>query len=776
MTFQFSVPKLVEIHNTRLNIAFYFLTVLMVVFNAFMFIHFKQYTEQITANSRLSTRVVVTSNGSNGAARTAFCGWGSPGDSQDEGGVLCMPICGDAASSAESASCVPLEMTYEEISSNHAFVVTSITDTSWAEPDAVGAAAGAAVGGASELQLGETYVAPTAESFALLFSHGYRVEKEPESFFGLNSGKTRGSSEDVARTVVVGPSGELFREVAPGEEILLTIRDLVSLASELPIDWADDLAAAVAAGEGLELMVQTGCYSDSDDLAAMHARLGRVKVSPEEPACILEVRFTSRHAARSELLGGTDRVRTFRGIRVLCQEGHGSFRFASLQQVFRALTSFIVLIGMPRTALLGFAVCCLGHMSSIYRKAVVEEFSLMDEAAGVATRLMCTGFSFNSLADVEDDDEEGRAVSRNRMKQSLKDILRHQKGLLNDQEIDQMLTFCYSQLVQNRGAKNSLIEEVGGEFLTMMMPATHDSIEEAKISAARRVDITNFCTATTSHETLSFLHLVQLFDHDRKIWPLERFFTPRKLKQYLQEAKARPVSVADAEKEHEQKLREEKSGSQHTLGGVRGGLNRPGAAVVPGASKAGGSEGFAPGDGDMPVPYHMQEFFSEFGEKHEQGQARVREMSALLTQLELEQSTISNTCAEVQRQFRDRWGAFEERERIRDRCLKDVTSALGTLRPEHAAKASGLDAFGELDFRCRSLEALAAEIRRDAGQTAAQVRQALPPPPPMSGMLSVCSGPTSAAQSQRAGGGFGTLPGPPPPPPSTSAPAAGVKR
>ena len=85
----------------------------------------------------------------------------------------------------------------------------------------------------------------------------------------------------------------------------------------------------------------------------------------------------------------------------------GVMRIFDGNAVVLGLTSLLVFLAVPKVIVHNIAIYCLGRLSAVYRRALMEPFNICSESASLAMREVVNHFAFTILADVKDKQDRG---------------------------------------------------------------------------------------------------------------------------------------------------------------------------------------------------------------------------------------------------------------------------------------------------------------------------------------------------------------------------------
>lgn len=246
------------------------------------------------------------------------------------------------------------------------------------------------------------------------------------------------------------------------------------------------------------------------------------------------------------VLGEADiRNRVYHGIRVRCLLS-GRFSFTDLNWFFLQFTASLVFLSLPSRFMFFFITYMLGHLSAIYTDVLIERFNVGMEIARVCARLMSNSVTFERLADSAGRREafsEHRqggdlssskpehsvgCISKSCVEEKLQMVLVDRRGELDSDELQMLIDFCHNSLLQGgrMARRPGLLEEIQKcpkkvrKFIAARREGAAVTYKEKGLTID---DFSMCCAGSPSFEFETF---VTLFDADRPVTSLERFFTP----------------------------------------------------------------------------------------------------------------------------------------------------------------------------------------------------------------------------------------------------------
>jgi hypothetical protein len=377
----------------------------------------------------------------------------------------------------------------------------------------------------------------------------------------------RGSHRD-ADTIVLGHDGSAVRTFMRHEDILLSASEIVFAAqgSRNPIltDFSTPFSSSDFYGDvhslpewiyitGASLSAKVDCYYNRYDIdELLHGGLNGSAWMPtaDKPVCLLAFELIRAASASIDLevedRPGMTGNRMEYGIHLMTIKGSGVGRFDDGRAIILSLVVLAVLMKIPKTVVRFIALRCLGHLSTVYKKVAVQKFDIRKECSAIVTRLMSHSVIFATLADDADVDGAKTIISRHRMRERMRALLRHRLHEIEPGEIDMMSDYCYTQVVRRGGRSQKKSENRGSDLekrkdwkatvakhANKMVKVDKDKHNHEAINEADKMDIDSFALACAQDDPMHFDHIVTLFDHDRPVWPAEAFFMPNSLRRTM---------------------------------------------------------------------------------------------------------------------------------------------------------------------------------------------------------------------------------------------------
>eukprot|EP00403_Amphidinium_massartii_P005148 CAMPEP_0178378436 /NCGR_PEP_ID=MMETSP0689_2-20121128/4428_1 /TAXON_ID=160604 /ORGANISM="Amphidinium massartii, Strain CS-259" /LENGTH=818 /DNA_ID=CAMNT_0019998511 /DNA_START=89 /DNA_END=2543 /DNA_ORIENTATION=- len=416
---------------------------------------------------------------------------------------------------------------------NRVFLVTHFQDATY---DAKG----------RNLEAAMNFFAPAVEAISVSIKYTYRLRNQrvTESPYI--------TSDDVP-TVILNREEEVLRVVPPGNDVVLTVPELLQL-SGMHLDHVHGGAGANALQgaaftegpinriAGLDLVVHVDCYDREV-----------VPVGTQAPLCYLLVKHTDihwvEHVQRIHAGEGGFRQRTNHGIQVWGQL-NGEYLEAHPNNVYIEMAMFFVYLELPTMVVVVVAAMFIGHLSHLYRRAIFKNFSIVEQvSACVLRRLMYKG-AFQEVADMKTTDGQATGITKAKMRLYLQEVMALRNHRLDDFEMRWMVNFCFRALSETRKRAaeppppkpGSCIRRCCrhlGFWLRQLYVEMLEACGHYRVGVTRfnynSIDLDAFLLASQLPELMQFYDVVKLFKTRRKVKRLERRFVPLEWKNMLRD-------------------------------------------------------------------------------------------------------------------------------------------------------------------------------------------------------------------------------------------------
>jgi len=198
----------------------------------------------------------------------------------------------------------------------------------------------------------------------------------------------------------------------------------------------------------------------------------------------------------------------------------------------------------------------------VYRNLIYRRFSITREAGAMAMRLLQHEVVFNELEAADHNGTLCGYISKESIGNSLHHIFERRR-CLDATEVRQMTDFALTEVTKNfeqqedndDGGLYGALVAIACEGLTHFGRAFKEAfglVKHPTDHSDLEIDVDKFTSACSSIEPISFDHVVKLFDRDRKISRMERFFMPTHFQMCLSEIR-RSFVKAQADEEAQSK-------------------------------------------------------------------------------------------------------------------------------------------------------------------------------------------------------------------------------
>jgi len=393
----------------------------------------------------------------------------------------------------------------------------------------------------------------SVEGIQLHLAYAFRIPKVPWLYTPQSQKKWEShSSEFDYNTAIMTSTGALWGEVHAGSRLSLSLKQMLNIAGINSLDEVHPLAGRNylpgASGDrakgpirrisGLELHVVFDCSRHQGD-----STTSKVRKLVQYPACVLTVEAAPSTWVHLDFA----KQGTARGVRVKTIT-RGTQLAIDFSSIYLNLAACAVFFQLPHAIIFGTALFLCGHLSTIYRSLIYRRFSLTQEAGAMTMRLLEHEVAFNELEAPGHNHEGSGHISKAVIAQSLGHVMERRGSVLDSREMEQMIDFCLTTVVENFNGQEQGLDEGGCKsFLTEACDGLNTFFEDVKESAGfpsqrnlvagTDIDLDRFASACSSAEPISFDALVKLFDKDRRVGFMESFFMPKKLRDSISKAK-----------------------------------------------------------------------------------------------------------------------------------------------------------------------------------------------------------------------------------------------
>jgi len=392
--------------------------------------------------------------------------------------------------------------------------------------------------------LGDTDVLPALKEFSMHLE--YFLEIQGTASWPLERIQ-RGQSSLEQMTVILDSESKPWKAIPPGQAISLHFADLPVVTAGLPQDLvqAPHRLLKAAAEQGGLIEIVTNCYGNTRDAAYSTTRsytafsvyddFAELVGTYSGSICLISAKWMGERHRLVSYQGGS--MKLSQGMKFRSRDGGGFWRVTDLEVSLMSITSAIILLFLPRRIMRAFALTSLGHLSNIYRNALEENFDVRRECADIAVRLMSHSLAFSRLTDKA----APNIIRKEQMFKQLKYILQNHEHEIDNEELHRMVSFCFSTAALNKSFTGAF-DEIRSTFKRLRKNLARAggmkwrlASEKAAPSTSDSMSIDSFMVAATSNEKINFDSIKRLFDKDRYVFCLEKWFTPSELKRAIHE-------------------------------------------------------------------------------------------------------------------------------------------------------------------------------------------------------------------------------------------------
>jgi len=543
------VPKVIQFNNPRLVVVHTVLWLLMLVGLSLRFFLTQQYTK-ITkptghvnlwaAGYQRQSRETLEKLCQDALTWTlcqdpaSFEYWYDDTGEWKYGPHVCAPVCSATASKTPDGKfCMqPIESFVQE-DSNTVFFVTALVESLEGGPKAGD----------------ETYYfTPFTEGLELAFVYSFTATvrdvwgRQTQSAYYSTD---KGANGVATKLVSSDDPDDVKREWKPGSDIKLQVKNILDLAGRSlddpnPRSGPNKKPGSNGAGpigriSGIDIVMALDCISAMDLLWRRDPECKLTVKSYQEP-------WVMARSVRTLASGELHSRRMF-GIRVRLDLS-GKFSMFDANNTLLNLTSLMVMLSIPAKIVLFIMTHLLGHLSFIYKQSLVGRFDLVDETAGMITRLVGMTAGFQEIVQKEAI-FEGDGITIEMLTAKLSLLFNSKKVVLTDLELKNVAEMCFNAIkCLSKDAENKLNDEPRDS-----VPKSRVNLQDfgkglfvGRIASepAGNITFSEYAAAFSTAEEFEFHLLAKLFDSDRPRTFLERFFTPPNLQHFIYNSQGKP--------------------------------------------------------------------------------------------------------------------------------------------------------------------------------------------------------------------------------------------
>jgi len=548
-------PSAVKIRNVRLELCRNFLLMLVVILMVANVLVFANFTLHYPITGHVQTSVTGfhdwdALSGADSLAQTSsvctnttrYSFWPSPDGSIRYDNFSCLSPCPPGRT---AANCIASQRLFFQEGSQSSVIVTSLQKTILEPTSAI----------SNTTQRYENYLTPAAEALSV------------DILYTMKMGKIEMSSFFDTTTVVLNSEGTPWKRFASGKgHVSISLSDLLtlsgaSLEDTLPVvgrnyfPQATDTEGPTARVAGTNLDIEVVCGRTPRRYFWEQAALP-TEARPDVE-CTLKVQRSPSFLVSLTRLepvptsNGGITVNTYQGVR-FTSSFQGKYKKLDLNAILVNLTTSLTFLAIPNQVVIVFALGFLGHLSSIYKKAVHKEFNISKECAAMSIRLIAHSYLFSEVQNqmAKDGKFENGIIDDVSMTQMWMRVIKDH--ISTPTAAEEMAQFFMHQIVtsfktpplgkddyKSKGVIQGIWQEVQDGFNAVATNLDYSRALKKYASGGHdeKLNMESFQAAFCSADPISFDSLVRLFDQNRPVAKMEQFFTPVQLRICLEKAK-----------------------------------------------------------------------------------------------------------------------------------------------------------------------------------------------------------------------------------------------
>lgn len=394
-------------------------------------------------------------------------------------------------------------------------------------------------------------VVPQGLAAKVSFEYKYRYDRKPPEVPFLSSQHQieRDGTNSDAITIILDQDGLPVATFQPGEPIELGVTRILNYVGIAKV--SDTLIT------GGEIIMAANCFGSNEDLnkyleSISHgAATSDVEGTLSNPVCTIhfelvaqQYQLDARYTTRSPIPGRKpmEVMSETTGLYFKADPGlagHAQVLDAGL--LVLQITSMMVLLAMPQHITFLIAARFLGPLSTMYRRSIVEPYDVEEQVVSSATALAANIHAFHTLKEADDSDGKGE-IKMSAMKAIAKEAFECRKSELDAEEIGSLAHFLFHGM--RKKTTDSRPRDVPSlccccDFIPQDLGFRKrgNGTGEPGSDLCQGITIDQWNQSRMDGEKVTFEAVAQLFDTDRRRFFLERWYTPRRIRLALVEAK-----------------------------------------------------------------------------------------------------------------------------------------------------------------------------------------------------------------------------------------------
>jgi len=378
-------------------------------------------------------------------------------------------------------------------------------------------------------------------------AYKFKLTSLPRWFFWMNNVpyvdqySAHGSSKN-SWTILLDRDETPWKVFSPGAQIMVTLAEAAFLTQGhiFPESFmmngvrsVEDMTAALLT-TGLTINIRVDCYNDMGDLRLKDtvdnspASISAIRATTNQPACKLRFLTGSNYHQRTGHASVPFHV--VRGFNLKVLHSESFMRFPDMVVSAMNLASMAVLMSLPMRLITLMVMHCMGHLSVVYQKMISEDVSIPRLCAMWAVKAVELMAPWDQLSELQSSKYEDHQVGMLTHKRFTELLARATDGIheLDDTEIANIATFCFQETMREPRVGKSIKARMHASIGNLAQVFQRRSVIDLETMDRQR-----FISMCTSDQAIPFDCVVKLLDKDRHLSTLESFFMPRQVKKAI---------------------------------------------------------------------------------------------------------------------------------------------------------------------------------------------------------------------------------------------------
>lgn len=395
-------------------------------------------------------------------------------------------------------------------------------------------------------QTREAYAAVVFEGGAALMDvvYKYELERHPPWAFRVMD-NTSGTNLQ-ARTLIVDSRGNPVGDPIPaGQRLRFSVANMLGWSRGNSQEALQSISTLLEYQSGVEIDIGVDCFGSDYLLNAAlkddkpptqeHTNL-HYGATSEDPICVMAFKLASDTYKLNVRYGshGSDRevISEVSAIKFQAVNAHGGVQLGDFNQFLVTIASMLVVIGLPAQITSFFVQRCLGPISKMYRRTIVEPYNVEAQLAAVSTVLAANTWHFRQMCSMTPEGAE--VISLATIHSIMCKAMEKRDVVLDDREKASLAFFLYKGIHNRKtsagGDSVGLLEDIVDVNITFC------GSENEEEERAPGITLDQWNQVRLDSERITFNAMVNLFDKDRPRNLFERAFTPPAIRSALSRA------------------------------------------------------------------------------------------------------------------------------------------------------------------------------------------------------------------------------------------------